>query len=203
MFPDGGFSRLGLYADLPPEEVSRYSAQPKCVRFADPIPKSKKPLTIPFRASAEETAKNFASGATPDFASQAFGAVLVSATNEHYGPAAQVISPFPPIHMFDGLESARSRNPGHSEQVVIQLGAPTRIGLIELDYTFFVNNNPLYVQIEGLSEGRWIELVPKNKSKPFAGNLQRFCFAREEVFAELKLTTYPDGGINRVRAWAP
>lgn len=200
MAPDGGFSRLGLYADLPPEEAKQFKGE--SIRFSDPITKTHRPLTIPYSFSEEEKEKNWNSGATPDYASQAFGASLARASNEHYGPAAQVISPFPPIHMFDGLESARSRVAGHHEEAVIRLAEPTRIARIVLDYTYFVNNNPLYVSLEGLSGNEWVELVPKNKSKPFAGNQQEFLISREEIFSQIRVKTFPDGGIHRVRVFA-
>ncbi|MGE3262338.1 MAG: serine hydrolase [Bacteriovoracia bacterium] len=202
MFPDGGFSRLGLYQDLPESEARNFSPGAKSLRFDEAIPKTRKPLTIPYTFSAEEKRKNFHSGAEIDFASQAFGAKLVSASNEHYGPAAQVISPYPPIHMFDGMESSRSRDPGHHEEVVIELAAPTQIGRVELDYTFFVNNNPLYVSLHGLSGNKWIELVPKTKAKAFAGNRQEFHFPHAEIFTAVQVKTYPDGGINRIRIFA-
>ncbi|MGZ3696120.1 MAG: serine hydrolase, partial [Bdellovibrionota bacterium] len=203
MFPDGGLSRLGLFAELPEREAIHFSPDLSTLpgRFPDAIPKTKKPLILPYHSSESETKKNFASGAEVDFASRAFGAELVSASNEHYGPAAQVISPFPPIHMFDGMESSRSREPGHSEEVVIQLGKPTSISRIQLDYTFFVNNNPLYVSVHGLSRDGWMDLAPKTKTKAFAGTIQEFSVQQKGLFSQVKVITYPDGGINRIRVF--
>lgn len=182
IFPDGGLTRLGLFASPIPLSPG--------VRYADPIPKAKKPLTLSFHGKPLPM---------PNLASQAAGAVVESASNEHYGPAAQVISPYPPIHMFDGLESARSRKPGHHEEVVIRLARPGRIERVILDFTFFVNNNPLFVSLEGKSEGRWLVLAPKTKVKAFAGNEKEFLFQRPELFSHLRVTTYPDGGINRIK----
>ena len=106
------------------------------------------------------------------------------------------------IHMFDGLESSRSRVPGHREEVVIALAAPRKLASVLLDYTFFVNNNPLYVRVEGWLNGQWRELVPKTKSKAFAGNKQEFAIVAEGAVSQLRVTTYPDGGINRIRLQA-
>lgn len=204
MFPDGGLSRLGLFADLPEEEKSKFLPPGKArnQRFSDAIPKTKKPLTIPYRPIPERS-QRYASLPGANLASLAAGATLVSASNEHYGPAAQVISPFPPIHMFDGLESARSRIQGHHEEVRIRLAKPTQIERILLDFSFFVNNNPMHVSIEGWAAGKSFELVAKTKVKAFAGNQKEFFVESPLVFEEITVKAFPDGGINRIKVWAP
>jgi allantoicase len=144
---------------------------------------------------------NFKRAPLADYASAAFGASLARATNEHYGPAAQVISPYPPIHMFDGLESARSRVPGHSEEVVIRLGRPTRVARVVLDFTWFVNNNPVAVDLEGLEGAEWVPLATRVPVKAFAGNAREIRVAHERKISELRVRTWPDGGINRIRVF--
>ena len=137
-----------------------------------------------------------------NLAGLAFGAQLVSATNEHYGPAAQVISPYPAIHMFDGLESSRSRKKGHFEEVVIKLAEVSKISKIILEFTYFVNNNPLEVQFFGLNKNnQWVEIVTKTNVKAFAGNKKEFCIKSEYEFSNLKLITLPDGGVNRLEVY--
>lgn len=201
IYPDGGFTRLGLYGDLPPGQEGRFLRNARAERFPDLIPKTNKPLTIPYAPTREEITRNKQRAVKVDFASSAFGAAVVKASNEHYGPAAQVVSPFPPLHMFDGLESARSRVPGHNEEVVIRLSDPVQIGAIELDFSFFVNNNPLFVAVSALHMGKWIELVPKTRVKAFAGNKKEFKIAAKERFEQVKVLTFPDGGINRIKVF--
>ncbi len=172
--PDGGLTRLGLWSEPPP------GFSPGFGRYSDAIPKAKKPLTIPFAGSR-----------------------VVHASNEHYGPAAQVISPFPPIHMFDGLESARSRVPGHHEEVTIALEHSARIKKVELDFTFFVNNNPVEVALWGRTPTGWIDLsggrVPV---KAFAGNRKIIPVNYAGEISEIRLETWPDGGVNRIRVFS-
>ncbi len=203
IFPDGGFSRLGLFAELPEEHAREFAprATAICQRFADPIPKTRKPLTIPYAPTREEIAKNHATAQKIDFAGLAFGGRLLKATNEHYGPAAQVISPFPPIHMFDGLESARSREPGHFEEVTLELSSPTKIRRVVLDFTYFVNNNPREVSLWALPQDSsdWVELAPATPVKAFAGNQKEFRITNERAFHQLRVRTIPDGGIHRIR----
>jgi allantoicase/CubicO group peptidase (beta-lactamase class C family) len=209
MYPDGGLTRVALYPDsLSPDEAQSFVplSASNSVRFQDEIPKTKKPLTIPYNAPSEdEVARNMAkarrAGKPIDFASAAFGATLVAATNEHYGPAIQVISPFPAIHMFDGLESARSRNSGHFEEVIIRLGAEINLGTVILDFKYFVNNNPRSVSIFALQGDQWIVLKDNVDVKAFAGNQMALKFDGQQRVHDLKIRTTPDGGINRIHAF--
>lgn len=207
VFPDGGLSRLALFADLPTELVAEYKSinEAQCVRFDEVIPKSHKPLTISYIPSEVETEKNTrrvsAKNKSIDQASLAFGGNVVSVSNQHYGPAAQVISPFPPIHMFDGFESARSRVKGHFEELVLQLGKPIPIQKIVFDFKYFVNNNPSALSIEGLKDGQWVELVSKTSVKAFAGNKKEFKIQSQDLWSQIKVKVHPDGGIHRVHVY--
>jgi allantoicase len=201
IFPDGGLSRLQLFEDLPADPARDFEPleQAQARRFPGEIPKSRKPLTLPYAPTPEEIRSNPERAPEIDWAGAAFGARITHASNEHYSPASQVISPFPPLHMFDGMESARSREPGHHEEIGIRLARPVRVESIWLDFTWFVNNNPREISIEGLSQGRWRELVPRTGVKAFAGNQRRFGIGEVAVIEELRVKTYPDGGINRIR----
>lgn len=206
-YPDGGLSRLGLYSELPESEIKHYTVEKeaKPTRFDDIIPKSKKPLTIAYVSSPQETETNLkrvkAKGRIASVSSLAFGGSIVSVSNQHFGPVAQVVSPFPPIHMFDGFESARSRTPEHFEEIVIKLGQPTPVESIVFDFKYFVNNNPMALSIEGLSHSQWIELTPKTKVKAFAGNKKEFKIRNSETIEQIKVKVYPDGGIHRISVY--
>jgi len=208
MYPDGGLTRVGLYRDLPENEAQSFFnmatvIKTQCVRYSEVIPKTSKPLSIPYSPSLEEVKKNLQCAQCLDLASLAFGAKMISATNEHYGPALQLLSPYPPLNMFDGLESARSRKLDHFEEALIQLAWPSALSQIILDFQYFVNNNPLFVEIQGLNQsGQWVSLVEKTNVKAFAGNKKSFFIQKKEVISQLKLKTIPDGGINRLHVFA-
>lgn len=212
MFPDGGLTRLGLYGELPddlPGELLRAFVplpEAKAQRYPDAVPASRKPLTLPYQPTAAEIGENIrrTPPAEIDWACAAYGGRLVRATNEHYGPAIQVISPFPPLHMFDGLESARSRTPGHHEEVILALGACIPLQRIELDFTFFVNNNPAEVQIFARVSDEWRDLTGRVAVKAFAGNHKTFVLPAAPVITtdQLRVLTFPDGGINRIHVFA-
>ena len=225
----------------------------KGVPFDDPIPKTANALVEPFRVSTKEgetiaaalrrnvdDAVRAAAACDPrsdarhgvNVANAALGARLLGASNEHYGPAVQVISPLPPLNMFDGLESARSRIPGSCEWVIIQLAWPCRIDAISLDFTYFVNNNPKDVSVDVIcadsassatvddehSERHYLPLVPRTHVKPFAASTKVFkrgaILNRENDLTSVaaawsrddvvivRVRTFPCGGINRVKVFS-
>jgi allantoicase/malate synthase/CubicO group peptidase (beta-lactamase class C family) len=208
MIPDGGFTRLYLYgADLPASEARHYQEVEKsvCIPYTDPIPTPKKPLAPDYEADSKRVTRNLERipvGERIDIASIAFGGEVLSASNEHYSPASRMISPYPPLHMFDGLESARSRTPGHQEEARVKPGLPLPIEEIELDFQYFVNNNPKEIEIHGLVDGSWRVLLPRTRVKEYAGFRFRHRLQTPLTCAEIKLTVLPDGGVNRLKLWA-
>ncbi|MCE9620015.1 MAG: serine hydrolase [Planctomycetes bacterium] len=204
IFPDGGVTRLALYgSNLPADERKKVFARSQQAYPAFDA-QTRKPLTPKYVAADARIQKNLERHAPGemDLACSAFGGRIISATNEHYGPAAQVISPYPPLNMFDGLESARSREPGHSEEIVIELGRAAVVGRVEVDFAYFVNNNPLELAVHGLCGGEWVELVARTGVKAYAGNAVRFEVATAGLCRQIRVTAYPDGGMNRVRVFA-
>jgi allantoicase len=206
-YPDGGFSRLGLYSELPETERKFYRplASAQCERFPDLIPQTRKPMSLPYHAHPQDIEKNRArlrNGNLVNLASAALGAKVLRASNEHYGPAIQVISPFPPLNMFDGLESARSRRPGHHEEVIIQLAQAGSLEKIVVDFSYFVNNNPLELAVQGQAGDDWVELVPRTWVKGFAGSQKSFGIQETRRFTVIRVQTFPDGGLNRVLAFS-
>jgi allantoicase len=207
MYPDGGLTRVGLYTSLPatlPEGLrSKFVAisASTCVRFAEEIPKTRKPLTISYGPRAGEIAENIKRAAQIDYACAAFGGELVRASNEHYGPAVQCISPFPPIHMFDGLESARSRDAGHYEEVVLKLGRKIVLGRVVVDFKFFTNNNPRTLAIFAQVDGAWVDISGTVPVKAFAANKKEIIIRQKIESDHVMVRTFPDGGINRIHVY--
>jgi allantoicase len=208
-YPDGGLTRLALFDDCLAEEFTRKFKvlnQAQCEVCSDAISQTIKPLSVDYLPSEDAIEKNWQRIKLDDFfdnASAALGGRVISATNQHYAPAKQVISPFRAIHMFDGLESARSRDDDHFEELVIQLAKPAKLESIELELTYFVNNAPDEIQIEGFTiDQRWCELAARQSIKAFAGNTVVFKINSIEKILRLKFVLFPDGGINRIRAYS-
>ncbi len=199
MFPDGGLSRLGLFASLPPEHARPFKPLPQAqaIRKADPIPTPSKPLTLEYQPPRHSAVQD----PNRDWASLANGGRVAKVSNQHYGPADQVISPYPPLHMFDGFESARSRKPGHHEELELELGAEIRVERIVMDFRHFVNNNPRAIRALGWVDGQWRELIPITEVKAFAANLKEYSLSSALRTKRLKFEIFPDGGINRIRVY--
>ena len=206
MYPDGGLSRLGLFdQSLPDTEKIKFAASSaaKCTPFQESIPQSKKPLAPQYSVSAAVIKKNWQripAGSEADVASLALGAKIISATNEHYSPASQVISPYPPLNMFDGSESSRSRDRNHFEQVVIGLARKSLVHRLEIDFSYFRNNNPYQMRLEAKTGDTWTEVLEKTFVKAYAGNTYVLNLPAPLEMSEIKVTVFPDGGINRLRA---
>ncbi len=204
MYPDGGLTRLALYGvELPAQEKANLFS-PAIRQHPEFDSQTRKPMTPKYVATEAEISANFErhKGSEVDIASAAFGGRVISASNEHYSPATQVISPYPPLNMVDGLESARSRVAGHSENVVIALGRKAKIKRIVVDFKRFVNNNPQEISVDGLCAGKWIALVARTNVKAFAGSAVAFAVESAEPCDQVRVTVFPDGGMNRVRVFS-
>jgi malate synthase len=202
VYPDGGLTRLGLYQELPENEAEAFSEGAVCKRFEEKIGKTQKPLSISYQPDQKEIKNNLAKlKGKLDLASLAFGGKVIKVSNEHYGPAAQVISPFQPLHMFDGFESARSRKPGHFEEIVLELCEPSKISSLVFDFRYFVNNNPKAISIFGKKGNQWAELSPPVPVKAYAGNQKEIQVSSTEKFKELLVKVFPDGGIHRIHVY--
>ncbi len=200
MFPDGGLSRFGLFQDLAPEQAAEFLPpdQARSQRLKDPIPQSLKPLAIPYKDLVR-------SGTIPkqdlDYASALSGAQVVRASNQHYGPADQLISPFEPVHMFDGLETKRSRVSGHFEEVEIKLGAQIAVRRVVADFKYFVNNNPMFMSFLAWHQDHWEEFIPKTPVKGFAGLQKGWILDKPSYTDRILVRIYPDGGVHRIHVY--
>jgi allantoicase len=212
IYPDGGLSRIQLFEKLPDEIAAQFQPPERavCEKIQALIPKTKKPMTLALDPK-------YLKYKSQDLACSLNGGKIIAASNEHYAPASQVISPFEPLNMFDGLENSRSRQMGNSEFVIIELCKKTVIQEIVLDFSYFVNNNPRFVSIEAGNAPQGIDaskvkdgdfealsfdqLVPKTFVKPFAGNKKIFKIKNQKKFRYLKVLIFPDGGINRIRVF--
>jgi allantoicase len=197
MIPDGGFSRLMLFETAPAGLSFAPAKIAKCSGFQEKVPTTKKPLTLTYYGGLKPLPKGLV-----NVASLAYGAQVIEASNEHYGPAAQAISPYIPLNMFDGMESARSRKPGSFEFITIKLATECELETVEVDFTYFVNNNPRELSIEAKVNGQWKELVSKTYVKSFAGSKKEFPLTLKEKISELKVKAHPCGGLHRVKAFA-
>lgn len=211
-YPDGGISRLGLFCidDLKPL-VQDYqlgsflegSDKSLIVPYSFSIPvQEEKDLQIPQLVDEPEIARkwqNFKVGDKVDVACETMGGKVLEVSNEHYGSASRILSQEIPLGMDDGFETKRNRGGGF-EEIIFALGRPAPVEEIELDFTHFVNNTPINMDVSGLCEGEWTELLPTTFVKPYRGNkFRRQVNGVGDRVTQVRVRVYPGGGFNRIK----
>jgi allantoicase len=183
-YPDGGLSRVYLLNSIPGNIDLKFDSNNK--PYMSPIPGVLKSLSLPVEVVLEDS--DLAKNGKIEFVS-----------NQHYGDASYILSAFEPLNMFDGFESARSRGKDHEEEIIIKLGRAGIIDQIIFDFNYFKNNNPNELTIFAYSEGNWVEIIPRNNVKAFAGNKKLYKVKSSVVTEKIKVNIFPDGGFNRIR----
>ncbi|MDA8792777.1 aldolase/citrate lyase family protein [Bacteriovoracaceae bacterium] len=180
-FPDGGLTRIKFFDQsfLESKDAKVFKEHlNKAIRCSE-IPQINKGYTIPFQNSEYE---------------------VVKVSNEHYSQASSILSPYDPLDMFDGGESARSRKNDNCEVIKIRLKKEKVIKKILIDFKFFINNSPLYLSLNAMdNDGEKQTLLQKVFVKPYRGNFALFEINSEFKCKFITLKLYPDGGINRVK----
>ncbi|CDO92209.1 unnamed protein product [Kluyveromyces dobzhanskii CBS 2104] len=139
------------------------------------------------------------------------GAVAISISDQHFGSANNLIMPGRGHDMSDGWETSRSRNPGHVDWAIIQLGRATKyVYRVVVDTAHFRGNFPQYITVHGIKVSGdvapsfdnpgWITLVDKSKTGP--DKEHEYDISKSLEITHVKLTIIPDGGVKRVRVFA-
>lgn len=135
-----------------------------------------------------------------DLASSLNGGVAVGVSDQHFGSADNLLLPGRGKDMSDGWETKRSRQKGHTDWVVVQLGKRSkRIEKIVVDTAHFRGNFPQSVQVAGEGPQGSVELVPITKTGP--DKEHEFVVAKDLELERVKLTIIPDGGVKRLRVF--
>jgi allantoicase len=206
--PDGGIARLRCYAGRAPEAFDPGAGDVRRVRHEGTIPRGGD--SVRHGPSAEDIAaqwREVAPGSVVDLASEALGGRVVATSNNRYGHSQQLLAEAPPVSMGDGWETSRSRGEGHHDHVVVELARAGVIEQIEVDFTYFVLNNPVALRILGASaadpgEGDWVEVLGRTPVKALAGGklvVPASALKERGPFRRVRLETFPDGGANRLR----
>ncbi|HJO13846.1 MAG: allantoicase [Pelagibacteraceae bacterium] len=150
---------------------------------------------------------------TTDLANPLLGTKIVRCTDEFFASARRIINSSPPIFKenvfdshgkwMDGWETRRRRSKGN-DNVIIKLGKPGIIKLVDVDTTFFNGNQPEYAELEGcfsknsnLKNVKWFKIAKKNKIKPNQSNILKSKSLK--TFNFVRLNIFPDGGVARLR----
>ncbi|RKP14724.1 galactose-binding domain-like protein, partial [Piptocephalis cylindrospora] len=160
-------------------------------------------------------------GSVIDLAGVGFGGKMVAASNQHFSHGDNLILPSKGKNMGDGWETRRSREPKHSDWVVLRLGAPGRLERVCVDTAHFKGNFPQTVELyacrtkafdpynlaqvkatEGGGDGTvtWFRILDRES---LSGNKEHEFKLKHmsKVFTHVRMVIYPDGGVSRLRVW--
>ncbi|KAH0563251.1 hypothetical protein GP486_002184 [Trichoglossum hirsutum] len=157
-----------------------------------------------------------------DFASLHNGGRAIAFSDQHYGTASNLLLPGRGVDMSDGWETKRSRDEGHTDWAIIQLGARGTITKLIVDTANFIGNFPQAITVKACDftpdkqDGRlqpdekstsWIEILPPQKCHAdhehvFSGETLKEVVAEEKkAWTHVMLTMIPDGGVKRFRVF--
>ncbi|KAL0093454.1 Allantoicase [Phycomyces blakesleeanus] len=136
------------------------------------------------------------------------GAKITQVSNQFYTPASNLLLPGRGVHMGDGWQTNRSRQPGNSDYVIIRLATKGHILKIELDTSHFKGNFPDKVTLQGTNSAedipplgsKWTVLADNVETGPH-GLFYFDSLVPKTAFTHVKLIIIPDGGLKRVRLW--
>lgn len=141
-----------------------------------------------------------------DTASVEYGGVAIQCSNQHFGRKENLLLPGRGVDMGDGWETARSREPGHCDWVVVKLGARTVPERIVVDTAHFRGNFPQAIEVQGTDhysgdakQQHWNSLVSRTETS--ADTEHVYNITQRTPVTHVKLTIYPDGGVKRIRVF--
>ncbi|MGQ0800970.1 MAG: allantoicase [Pseudomarimonas sp.] len=145
-----------------------------------------------------------------DLASALNGGNVIAANNQHFGPASSLLLPGRGIHMGDGWETRRRREPGN-DWCLIALARPGLIEAIEVDTCHFKGNYPDRCSIQAMqvSGGTPESLVTQAMFWPTLLSEQSLHMNHQHYFtneivplgpvSHVRFNIFPDGGVSRLR----
>ena len=137
-----------------------------------------------------------------DLAAVAHGGVVVAASDTFFGPRHALIMPGRARDMGDGWETRRTRREG-PEWVVVQLAAEGALHRADVDTWRFKGNAPesAALALGPSADGPWTEILPRTRLLPHTHHVFDVELARHEPGRYVRLSTWPDGGISRLRLY--
>ncbi|KAF9482161.1 allantoicase [Pholiota conissans] len=140
------------------------------------------------------------------------GGRVLRVSDQHFGVGSNLILPGRGINMGDGWETKRSRTKGHTDWVIMQLGAPAELEQVEIDTNHFLGNFPESCEIHAMyaneefdwssdlpNPSNWSLILPRTKLGPHRQHYFELDNVEGRTYTHVKVTIHPDGGMKRVR----
>lgn len=146
-----------------------------------------------------------------DLAAAVNGGRCVGCSNEHYAKTSNLLLPGRGTDVSDGWETRRSREPGHTDWVIVRLGAPSKLHTLVVDTAHFRGNFPQKCQVYGIdwtgksgepgdAEPGWADITGIQECKGHWEHEYAVPSSTGQI-SHVKLVIIPDGGVKRVRAF--
>jgi allantoicase len=147
-----------------------------------------------------------------DLAAVKHGGLALACSDMFFGPMNNLILPGRSENMGGGWETRRRRGPGF-DWIVVRLGAPGEVGLVEIDTNFFKGNCPDCCSLEGIyapnaaltelvdASAAWRGVLPETKLVPHTRHFFRDEIVQHGPITHVRLSIYPDGGVSRLRVF--
>ena len=150
-----------------------------------------------------------------DLASRKLGGQVLSCSDDFFAEMENLIKPEAPVFIadkytdrgkwMDGWESRRKRVVGY-DWAILKLGTQGRIKGFNINTTHFAGNAPKQVSIEACNSRtapdentQWTTIIPQQDVQPDSNNFVDCDSAG--VWTHLRLNSFPDGGIARLRVY--
>ncbi|WP_431044444.1 allantoicase [Streptomyces sp. P1-3] len=141
---------------------------------------------------------------TIDLVSVLYGGAVEDASDWFYSPPVNMILPDLSRKMEDGWESRRRRDRGH-DWTRFRLAGHGEIRAVEIDTGYYKGNAAGWAALEGCDAttadpgdpAAWTRLLPAVRLEPDTPH--RFALPTSAAVTHVRLNTYPDGGVARLR----
>lgn len=144
-----------------------------------------------------------------DLAAVSMGGLVAGCSDQFFGSMHNLLMPGKAANMGGGWETRRRRGPGH-DWVIVKLGQPGSLDVVEVDTHHFKGNFPESCVLEGIyaprsattdlidPDTRWTEIVGQTRLQADHNHRIEGLGARGP-FSHVRLSVFPDGGVSRLR----
>jgi allantoicase len=185
IYPDGGVARFRAHGDVEPDWTS---------------------------VDVDDEVRGRVKDAEVDLVAVTNGGLALACSDMFFGAMNNLILPGRSVNMGGGWETRRRRGPGF-DWIILRLGAPGSVGLIEVDTNYFKGNCPDTCSIEGIyapnaaltelvdPSAAWRGVLGDSKLTPHTRHFFRDEIVQHGPFTHVRLSIYPDGGVSRLRLY--
>ncbi|GAA3724814.1 allantoicase [Streptomyces tremellae] len=128
------------------------------------------------------------------------GGYVEDTSDRFFSPGSNTLAPGRSTTMDEGWETRRRRDTGH-DWIRYRLAAQAEIRAVEIDTACYKGNAAGWAAllVRDGADGAWREVLPRTRLQPDA--VHRFVLPEPAACDGVRLDTFPDGGISRLRLY--